>query len=143
MAHNRALGQAAGIPVEKLEALEGDYAASGFFSNEELAVIGWAEAVASNTARRNVAAFEAITEHFDTPQIVELTVIIAVRTMVNLIQEALWTDLEGPETPPNSRSKVPFEPDEWYSWYLDEFLGSQKQRSMVSNHLPAQKRNGD
>lgn len=129
MTHNRALGQAAGIPQEKLDALEGDYEATGLFSEAELAVIRWAEAVASNTARRDNAAFETMQAHFTTAQIVELTVVIAVRTMVNLVQEALWTDLEGPETPQNDRPALPREPSHWYGWYVDDILGSEIQRS--------------
>lgn len=66
--------------------------------------------------------------HFTPQQIVELTVIVAIRTMVNLIQEALWTDLEDSETPPNDRPATPRVPTDWYSWYIDEILGSAIQR---------------
>lgn len=118
------------MPQEKLDALEGDYVESGLFTPEEIAVIGWAEAVTSNTARRDMAAFAAMEAHFTTQQIVELTVIVAVRTMVNLIQEALWTDLEGSDTPPNNRPRVPLEPEEWFSWYVDDVLSSDEQRAL-------------
>lgn len=101
------------------------------FTDVEVAVIQWAEAVASNTARRDPDAFDALQEHFSETQIVELTVVIAVRTMVNLIQEALWTDLEGPDFPKNTRHAVSDDPSDWYAWYVDEVLGSMTQRGSV------------
>lgn len=87
----------------------------------------WAEAVATNTARRDEGAFEAMQRHFDQSEIVELTTVVAVRAMVNLIQEALWTDLEGPDFPANSRPRTEREPAEWIDWY-SQVLSSQAAR---------------
>ncbi len=86
--------------------MAGDHRASGLFCERELAVIEWAESVALNTARQNRVAFEALRRHFSDPEIVELTVVVAHRTMINRIQEALWTDLEGPEIPKNTRAEI-------------------------------------
>lgn len=119
MTHNRSLGQAAGVPEEKLDALEGDYADSGLFTDEEVAVIRWAEVVATNTARRDRDAFAALRRHFDDSEIVELTAVVAIRAMVNLIQEALWTDLEDADFPKNDRPAIGLGPHEWIAWYSD------------------------
>lgn len=119
MEHNRSLGQAAGVPQEKLDALEGDYEASGLFDDREVAVIRWAEAVATNTARRNAAAFAAMQELFEDDEIIEISIVVAVRVMVNLLQEAFWTDLEPADFPSNSRAKVDMDPADWIDWYAD------------------------
>ena len=68
--------------------------------------MAWVEAVADNSARRNTTAFEDVRRHLSDPELVELTVLVAVRTLANRVQEALWTDLEGPDFPPNRRTEM-------------------------------------
>lgn len=119
MEHNKSLGQAAGVSQEKLDALDGDYELSGLFDQRELAVIQWTEAVATNTARRNTAAFNAMAEYFDDDEIIELTTVVAVRVMVNLLQEAFWTDLEPADFPDNTKYRADMEPADWMEWYAE------------------------
>lgn len=106
VSHNSQLGEAAGVPRAQADALDGDYLGSGEFSDREVAVIRWAEAVAMNSARRDQAAFAALSAHFSEPEIVELTIICAHRSMINRIQEALWNDLEDDSLPKNTRASV-------------------------------------
>jgi AhpD family alkylhydroperoxidase len=97
VSHNTRIGQFAGLTDPEVAALTGDAPLEGAFSDRDAAVVEWAETVANNTARRNGPAFERLQAHFSDVEIVELTVLAAARTMVNRVQEALWTDLE-PET---------------------------------------------
>jgi AhpD family alkylhydroperoxidase len=109
--HNTATALKSGISLEKTEWLreqpEGD-PSTGPFNAEEQLIIRWARAVTMNQARRAVTLFKELESAFTHEQIVELTVIIAARTFTNLIQEALWTDLEEPEpqADPSAPAKV-------------------------------------
>ena len=103
MVHNTSLGRAAGLTDEQIGALDGDWRASAAFDDRQKAVIEWAEHVSLNTARRASDAFDRLRAHFDEPAVVELTVAIAHRNMITRIQEALHTDLEGPDLPQRSR----------------------------------------
>ena len=106
--HTSRRGTALGISDEEIAALHGETPLEGVFSSREIAALVWAEAVATNTARRDAAAYERLSMHFSEVEIVELTVLIAARTMVNRIQEALWTDLEaGGELPPRDGAFLP------------------------------------
>lgn len=96
------LGQAAGIPQEKLDALRGDYASSGLFTDEELAILRWADVITDNTAKTDKAAFEAIRAFLSDREILEITVAVAHRNMITRIQDALWTDLEGSDIAPSA-----------------------------------------
>ncbi len=107
----------------------GDYRASGVFGERDLAVLGWAESVARNTARRDRAGFEACQRFFGDAEIVELTVIAAQRTMVNLIQEALWTDLEDDSVPKNTRAVVDGQVLRDYLPVLEEQLARDQERT--------------
>lgn len=99
--HNKSTALKSGISEEKTDWLreqpDGDPAAGPFDAEEQL-IIRWARAVTTNQARRAATLFEELESMFTHEQIVELTVIIAARTFTNLIQEALWTDLEEPES---------------------------------------------
>jgi len=98
--HNAATALKSGIPAEKTDWLrahpDGD-PATGPFDAEEQLIILWARAVTTNQARRASELFKQLESVFTHEQIVELTVVVAARTFTNLIQEALWTDLEEPE----------------------------------------------
>lgn len=61
-------------------------------------------------------------KHFSEEEIVELTVIAAHRTFVTRIQEALCTDLEDADFPPNDRPKVAADPHEWVDAYAKQVL---------------------
>lgn len=92
--HSRDWAASAGIPEPKVQALDASPIDETLFSEAEAAAIGWAKSVAGNRARRDRAGFERVRARFTDAQIAELTLIAAYRTMVNLLQEALWTDLE-------------------------------------------------
>ena len=96
------LGQAAGIPENKIEALRGDYAGSGLFTAEELAVLRWADAITLNTAKTDNDAFAGVRAFLSDREIVEITVAVAHRNMITRIQDALWTDLEGSDVAPST-----------------------------------------
>lgn len=92
--HNSKIGLKFGVTEDELDAMGGRRPLSEVFDDRDTAVVEWAKAVAENSARRNASTFEKLEEHFTNAEIVELTVLAAARTMVNRIQEALWTDLE-------------------------------------------------
>lgn len=101
VSHNVDFALAQGMDEQKVASLQQEQLDEDLFTEEELVVLAWAEAVTHNTARRDMAAFEALGRFFSTQEIVELTVAVAHRNMINRIQEALWTDLE-PEDFPSS-----------------------------------------
>jgi len=97
-----------GVSSDKVEWLRHNPTAEPdqvLFDERERAIIEWARAVTSNQARRATDLFANLQRHFSDSEIVELTVVAAARTFTNLIQEALWTDLEseGSETQANAR----------------------------------------
>lgn len=92
--HSRDWAAAAGIADDKVEALDGTPIDEGLFSEREAAAISWAKSVAANRARSDKSAFDRVMAQFTHAQVTELSVIAAYRTMVNLLQEAFWTDLE-------------------------------------------------
>ena len=99
--HNTQFGSSSGAAAEKMDAVQRDdwHARTDLFSEREIAAITWAERVATNQARRDSEAFAAVSEHFGAGEIIEISYIAAHRTMMNLLQEALWNDLEPPGTP--------------------------------------------
>lgn len=92
--HNRAWAAKTGVPEAKVKALNADPLDSEHFTEAEFAAISWAKSVAANAARRDMKGFERVQQHFTTAQVVELTVLASYRTMINLMQEAFWTDIE-------------------------------------------------
>lgn len=96
--HNRMWATSAGVSAAKIEALSDGVLDSAEFTDAEQAAIAWAKSVAANNARRDIDSYERLRTHFTEAQIVELTVVAAYRTMINLLQEAFWTDLEDADT---------------------------------------------
>ncbi|MDG2187616.1 MAG: carboxymuconolactone decarboxylase family protein [Hyphomicrobiales bacterium] len=94
-AHNTALGKAAGIEEEHIQALSlNDFSDPNLFSNEEILAIKWAEAVTNNKAAANNELFRELTEAFTEKQIVEMTILAAMFNMINRINDSLDVDLE-------------------------------------------------
>jgi AhpD family alkylhydroperoxidase len=112
-AHNAEYAAKLGFSAEQIgwlhESIDDD-PDPALFDERERAVIRWARAVTRNQARRDTALFAELEDLFTPTEIVELTVVVAARTFTNLIQEALWTDLEdeveGPE-PDQERCRLP------------------------------------
>ena len=93
--------------------MKGDYEASPALSDRDKAVIGWAESVTLNVARRDQVGFERLKEHFNDDEIVELTWVAALFNMINRFNDALWLDIEeedvqGIKKPVNEKSIVEF-----------------------------------
>ncbi len=98
--HNAATALRSGVSQEQTEWLRENPETEpdeGPFDPVEQLIVRWARAVTTNQARRASALFKELEAAFSHEQIVELTVVVAARTFTNLIQEALWTDLEEPE----------------------------------------------
>lgn len=100
--HNLQLANEAGISPVKISALETSDLDSSVFTTAERAALKWVASVATNKARQATAEFADLAEHFSAEEIVELTVLTAMRSFTNLIQEALWTDLEEGGLPPST-----------------------------------------
>ena len=117
--HNTSLGQAAGLTPEQTAALDGDWRSSGLLDDRQKAVLGWAESVTLNEARRDMVGFEQLKKHFSDAEIVELTFVIAHRAMITRMQESLWTDMEPEGFPGNKKVQVD---DSVLHRYIDEVL---------------------
>jgi alkylhydroperoxidase family enzyme len=80
-----------------VDLLAGDgWKTSPQFTDEQKAVIGWAEAVTNMTAHGDEAAFEAMKQHFNNRQIVELTLICSMWNLSNRFAESLHLVVEPP-----------------------------------------------
>jgi uncharacterized peroxidase-related enzyme len=94
-AHNTALGQAAGIEEEHIQALSlNDFSDPDLFSEDEVLAIKWAEAVTNNSAASNDELFKELKEVFTEKQIVEMTILASMFNMINRINDSLDVDLE-------------------------------------------------
>jgi uncharacterized peroxidase-related enzyme len=93
-AHNTALGEATGLSLEQIDALEGNFQDSPLLSDRDKAVVRWAEAVTLNQAARDKAAFENLKRYFSEPEIIEITWLSAYFNMSNRIHDSLQIDIE-------------------------------------------------
>ena len=97
MGHNVELGRALGLSQDQVDLLHGDdWRDSDLFTAKEKAAIWWADEVTHLRAKQNVAAFEAMQEHFTTRQIVELTFICGMWNLSGRVAEALHLVVEPP-----------------------------------------------
>ena len=109
--HTSTLGRYAGVlSDEEFEALQQGHGESDHFDEKDIAVIEWSEAVAMNRARRETELFERLSQHFSDTEIVELTMVIAVRCVANKVVDSLWGDLEDASFPRNKRTHLSQEP---------------------------------
>lgn len=93
--HNTSLGQAVGLTLEQIDAVESDdYMSSDVLDDRDKAIVRWAEAVTKNESRRDKVAFTNLQKYFNDDEIVELTWVSALFNMVNRINESLWLDVE-------------------------------------------------
>ncbi len=70
---------------------------SPVFDDREKSVIKWAELVTWNTARYDDKAYEELSKHFDSAEIVELTMVACFRGLMNRFMDSLQIELEGEE----------------------------------------------
>ncbi|MPZ15439.1 MAG: hypothetical protein GEU73_13635 [Chloroflexi bacterium] len=118
--HNTQFGASSGTGSEKMAAVQSDdwRERTDLFDDREIAALTWAERVATNQARQDIAVFDEVSRHFTPGEIVEITYISAHRTMMNLLQEALWNDLEPPGTPDQTADM----PDGYLLKYAEQVL---------------------
>lgn len=93
--HNAVWSSKAGVPDQKLtDAISPEFRSSVELSDAEKVALAWADAITFNRAKRDDPLFEELGQHFSPPQIVELTLAVAYRNMVNRFVDALQVDVE-------------------------------------------------
>ncbi len=93
--HHSALGASHGVGLDELRALQaGDWRTAPVFDETERAVIEYAEQVTRDANGVSDELFGRLREHFTGPQIVELTLRIALCGFFNKFNQALQIDLE-------------------------------------------------
>jgi uncharacterized peroxidase-related enzyme len=96
--HTSIFGQALGVRVEELDALQGDtYKTSPLFNEREKAAIAWAEAMTLNTAKHSGKVWDDMRRLFTDAEIVEISMASAMFNMINRLNDSLWTELEPEE----------------------------------------------
>lgn len=96
LAHNVALATDIGFTADDIAAIRGDYLSSELLTDEEKAVIRWAEAVTRLEAEGDEAAFSSIKEFLTDSEIVELTSTICMWNYSNRMCGALHIEPEPP-----------------------------------------------
>ena len=91
------LGQALGLTDAEFEALQGDYAGSGLFTERENAALAWSEAMTLNTAKRDGPAWDNLRRLFSDAEIVEISLACAMFNMINRLNDSFRTELEPEE----------------------------------------------
>lgn len=93
--HNVNWGEREGLSIGALTAaISGDIEENGALTSREKAAVRWADVVANGSAKGDEAAYARLREHFDSSEIVMLTLTIAYRAMVNRFVDALQVELE-------------------------------------------------
>jgi alkylhydroperoxidase family enzyme len=96
--HTSIFGEALGLGVEDLEALQGDiYKTNPRFTERERAAIAWSEAMTLNTAKSDKAVWENMRRLFSDNEIVEISMACAMFNMINRLNDSFWTELETEE----------------------------------------------
>jgi hypothetical protein len=101
-----------------MDAIDGDYRASGLFDEDELLAIEWAEQVTLNQAKYDKALWERLRARFNDQEIVELTMASAMFNCFNRIVEALHVELEPQEQVDLIRKSRRIDPDA-FSEYVE------------------------
>ncbi len=60
-------------------------------------MIKWAELVTWNTAKNDDEAYEKLSKHFNSAEIVEITMVACFRGLMNRFMDSLQIELEGEE----------------------------------------------
>lgn len=92
--HNTALGRSIGFSDDEIEAIDGDYRASRFFTDAEKAAIAWAEYLTERTYRAHPEAMDELKAHYNEAQIVEITMVSGFFNFWNRFTDSLQIELE-------------------------------------------------
>ena len=95
LAQYKALACAAGLSEAQVTQLCSTELPTSF-SARETAATEWAREVATNAAKRNASAFRRLAQHFNQPEIVELTGLCATANMATLMYNALRVPPDDP-----------------------------------------------
>ncbi|HLC40897.1 MAG TPA: hypothetical protein VJO34_04645 [Methylomirabilota bacterium] len=94
----RAVGVRAGIPVEKLNALD-SYHESPHFTEREKAALEFSERITRDDLEVTEGCSARLREHFTEPEIVELTFIIGFQTFASKFAKAFQIAPQGYSEP--------------------------------------------
>lgn len=98
--HNSGWARAQGVdPADLGMVRAGTYESSATLAPPIKAACAWADAVTAGTAKHDDASFERLREFFNDEQIVELTMLIAYRTMINRFVDALAVEIDDTPIP--------------------------------------------
>jgi len=112
LAHNTALGQAAGITDEQVSSIvSDDYMDSSILSDREKAAVLWAEHVTKNTARSRDDVFEVVKKSFSDNEIVELTLMCGTFNLWNRFMDSLGIQVEDQSEVDKIKKSVYLSPD--------------------------------
>lgn len=92
------LGQALGLTDAEFEALKTEnYLASSLFTDKEKAVMAWSEAMTLNTAKNDDGVWNALRQHCNDAEIVEVSMMCGLFNMINRLNDSFRTELESEE----------------------------------------------
>lgn len=117
--HNSALGRSIGFSEAEIAAIEGDYRASGHFSDAEKAAIAWAEHLTEKTYRAHPEAMDALKRHYDEAQIVEITMVSGFFNFWNRFTDSLQVDLEAEQVVGNIKKSKTVDLDAYVAFMRD------------------------
>lgn len=92
--HNTSLGRSIGFSEEEIAAIDGDFRSSTLFNPAEKAALAWAEYVTERTYRQHREAMDDLKAHFNSAQIVEITMVTGFFNFWNRFTDSLEIELE-------------------------------------------------
>lgn len=114
LAQQRPVATEVGISEDEQAAvIAGEWAALDTLSPSERAALRWCEAVATNDAKRDSAAFAELQEMFAIHEIVELTALIGMCALVDRVANALQLP---PDPPSSTHVAAPVETSDLAQW---------------------------
>ena len=115
-----------GFEDDELEAIEGDYLNSDYFSDEEKAAIRWAEVLTDKLYQgvpgrppQGDAAMAELKKYYDHAQIVEITMVSGFFNFWNRFSDGLAIEQEPPPTMGKFRKSTEINPDDWVAYMRD------------------------
>ena len=109
-----------GFDEELIEALEGDFQASDLLTPPEKAAIKWAEVLTKMTYRgENPDAMPELKKHFNSAQIVEITMISGFFNFWNRFTDSLQIDIEDAPVMNKFTKSATIDPAEYVSYMRD------------------------